>query len=170
MPAINSATSSTVISSIQELVNTAAGGNNGDIQFNSSGALGGSNNLTWNFASSVLSILGSITLTGLLNGLTLQTPTGNSTVTQTIASGTAVLGTSPISGTSSASVVTKTATGVLSTDSIIWSFNAAPSTGYVSGLFIQAYVTTGNVNFLVTNPTAGSLTPAAATLNWSVIR
>jgi hypothetical protein len=87
-----------------------------------------------------------------------------------IASGTATLGTSPISATSSASVVTVAAGAVIATDSIEWSFNAAPGVGYVSGLFIQPYVTPGNVNFLVTNPTAGSLTPAAATLNWDVIR
>jgi hypothetical protein len=35
---------------------------------------------------------------------------------------------------------------------------------------VLSYVTPGNVNFLVVNPTAGGLTPAAATLNWEVIR
>lgn len=58
----------------------------------------------------------------------------------------------------------------LSTDTISWAFNAAPGTGYTSGLNVLAYVTANNVNFLVCNPTAGSLTPAAATLNWRVIR
>jgi len=105
-----------------------------------------------------------------INGLTFPTAAGSAAVAQLIASGTAVLGTSPISSTSSATAVTVLAAGVTTTDSIEWSFNAAPVTGYVSGLFVQAYVTAGNVNFVVTNPTAGSLTPAAATLNWRVVR
>jgi hypothetical protein len=169
-PAINSASTSTIISSLQEFVNTAAGGPNGSIQFNNSGALGGTNSLTWNFGGSVLSVLGSFTVTGTVNGLTLPTATGNATVAQVIASGTAALGTSPVAGTNSAPVVTVAATGVLATDSISWSFNAIIGSGYVQGLVVQTYVTAGNVNFLVTNPTAGSLTPSAATVNWKVIR
>lgn len=106
----------------------------------------------------------------IVNGLTFPTASGSAVVGQLVASGTAVLGTGAIGGTSSATVVTVSATGVVSTDSIEWAFNAAPGTGYTSGLFVQVYVTSGNVNFVVTNPTAGSLTPAAATLNWRVIR
>ncbi len=91
-------------------------------------------------------------------------------VPQVIASGTAALGTTAISATSCATVVTTAATGVATTDAIGWSFNAAPGTGYTAGLYVLPYVTSGNVNFLVCNPTAGSLTPAAATLNWRVLR
>ena len=93
--------------------------------------------------------------------------------TQTIASGTAALGTTAISSGACASVVTMAATGVLTTDAIGWSFNAAPPGGYngTGGvLAIQPYVTGGNVNFLVCNPTASSITPSAATLNWRVVR
>ena len=61
-------------------------------------------------------------------------------------------------------------TGTLTTDSVKWSFNAVPGTGYTAGLQVLNYVTVNAVNFLVCNPTAGSLTPAAATLNWEVIR
>lgn len=75
-----------------------------------------------------------------------------------------------IGATSSDTVVTVAASGVLSTDSIERAFNAAPVTGYTSGLFVQVYVTSGNVNFVVTNPTAGGLAPAAATINWKVVR
>lgn len=86
----------------------------------------------------------------------------------TVSSGTAVLGTSAISANTCATVVTTSATGVATTDTIIWSFSATPGTGYTSGLYILSYTTANNVNFLVCNPTAGSLTPAAATLNWRV--
>jgi len=91
-------------------------------------------------------------------------------LTKTITSGTSAMGTGAITAGTCATVVTTTATGTLTTDSIKWSFNAAPGTGYTAGLNILNYVTANNVNFLVCNPTAGSLTPAAATLNWSVTR
>jgi hypothetical protein len=87
-----------------------------------------------------------------------------------IASGTSSLGTGAISATTCATVVTTAATNTATTDAIEWAFNAAPGTGYTSGVHVLAYPTSGNVNFLVCNPTAGSLTPAAATLNWKVIR
>ena len=88
----------------------------------------------------------------------------------TIASGTSVLGTSAIASGSCAAAVTTGATGAATSDSIAWAFNAAPGAGYTSGLTILPYVTAGNVNFLVCNPTAGSVTPAAATLNWRIVR
>jgi hypothetical protein len=89
---------------------------------------------------------------------------------KTIASGTSILGTSPISAKTCATVVTSSAAGVDATDVISYSFNAAPSGAYTAGLFIQSYVTPGNVSFLVCNPTASSLTPPAAALNWRVNR
>ena len=87
-----------------------------------------------------------------------------------IASGTATLGTTAIGAGAAATVVSATATSALSTDKIAWNFNSSPGSGYTSGLYVLAYITAGNVNFLVINPTAGSLTPAAATLNWMVLR
>lgn len=62
-PSVNAASTSTVISTVQEIVSTAAGGSNGNVQFNSGGALAGSNNFDWNNVASVLSITGSLTLT-----------------------------------------------------------------------------------------------------------
>src|SRR6185369_8844523 len=55
------------------------------------------------------------------------------TLTQTIASGTSALGTSSISTASCATVVTTSATGVASTDAIIWVPNGSIKavTGYV---------------------------------------
>ncbi len=94
-------------------------------------------------------------------------------VPQVIASGTAALGTAAIAATNCATVVTVGATGVATTDSIAFSLNAT-ATGYTSatgsGLNILAVPTAGNVNFYVCNPTAASITPAAATLNWRVLR
>jgi hypothetical protein len=89
---------------------------------------------------------------------------------QRIASGTATLGTAVIPANTTATVVTVAAASVLATDAIEWSFNTAPGVGYTEGCFVLAWVSAGNVNFAVVNPTAASRTPAAATLNWRVIR
>jgi hypothetical protein len=87
-----------------------------------------------------------------------------------IASGTATLPTGALPANTSSAATTVAGAGILATDAIEWSFNAAPGTGYTEGVFVAAYPTAGNVNFIQTNPTAGSRTPAAATLNWRVIR
>lgn len=94
-----------------------------------------------------------------------------------IASGTAALGTSAIASGASATVVTVAATGVTTTDEIIWCFNSNPNgvTGYnaasITGcLTITVYPTANNVNFLVSNSTLASITPGALTLNWQVVR
>jgi len=90
--------------------------------------------------------------------------------TRTIAVGTSTLGTTLIAAKSCSTVVTIPATGVITTDVVSYSFNGAPSGAYTAGLVIQSYVTPGNVNFLVCNPTANSLLPSSATLNWRVVR
>lgn len=93
-----------------------------------------------------------------------------------IASGTSALGTSSISSGACATVVTTSATGALTTDSITWTPNADISgvTGYApvstGALMIYPYPTADNVNFKVCNPTASSITPGAVTLNWRIIR
>ena len=98
------------------------------------------------------------------------------TVTYSIASGTSALGTSAISSATCATVVTTSATGTTTTDAIIATFNADPTstTGYsasASGMLtIIAYPTTNNVNFKVCNNTGSSITPGAVTLNWRVTR
>lgn len=100
-----------------------------------------------------------------------------STSTQTIASGTATLGTSAISSGSCASVVSVAASGVLTTDTIKYTPNADPTstTGYGASssgavLSVYAYPTSGYVNFKVCNSTSGSITPGSMTLNWEVTR
>lgn len=94
----------------------------------------------------------------------------------TIASGATAMGTSAISPNVCATVVTVSATGVLSTDVIGWTPNADVSgtTGYgksaTDGLIIYPYPTADNVNFAVCNATGTSITPGAITLNWRVVR
>lgn len=104
-----------------------------------------------------------------------DTTLGGGTMTATIGSGTAALGTSAITSGSCAAVVTVSATGVATTDTITWVFNADPTstTGYnpsTGVLTIFVYPTANNVNFKVCNTTAGSITPGAVTLNWRVVR
>jgi len=92
-----------------------------------------------------------------------------------IASGTSALGTVSISDGACATVVTSTATGTLTTDTINWGFNSDPTgvTGYspVGDLvYIVAYPSADNVNFKVCNKSGSAVTPGAITLNWSVLR
>jgi hypothetical protein len=108
---------------------------------------------------------------------TFTFPNASATIPQTIlATTTAVLGTSPISGNSCASVVTVSATGVATTDTITWAPNADISavTGYgagsTDGLKIYPYPTADNINFKVCNGTSSSITPGAVTLNVAVYR
>ena len=101
----------------------------------------------------------------------------NSGVTPAIiVSGTATMGTSPISANSCARAVTIAATGTLTTSRIIATTNANISgiTGYgymsTDGLKIYVYPTAGNVNFQVCNPTSSSITPGSAIgINYLVI-
>ena len=113
------------------------------------------------------------------SALTYNTSThafGCNTTTVTIASGTATLGTSAISSGTCATTVTVAGTGVATTDAIIADFSADPTatTGYAPTaagiLTIIKFPTSGNVNFIVCNNTAASITPGAVTLNWRVTR
>lgn len=95
--------------------------------------------------------------------------TGWNAAAVVIGSGTASMPTGLLTTNTCATAVTVASTNVLATDSIKWSYNAAP--GSPDGLLtITAYVTAGNVNFLQCNPTSASQTPVAATINWEVIR
>lgn len=98
-----------------------------------------------------------------------QTLTNKSTsagpLTGTVASGTATMTTAAITAGNCGTTVTVAATNVLTTDTITWAFNAAPA-GSNSGLV--AWPTAGNVNFAYCPNSAE--TPAAATINWKVIR
>lgn len=80
--------------------------------------------------------------------------------------GTATMGTAAIAAGTCAPVVTVAATGVVTTDTISWSYNS----GTYTFLTVGPYATAGNVNFLICNSTANSVTPPAVTLNWRVVR
>jgi hypothetical protein len=102
-----------------------------------------------------------------------QLPIGT---TATVANGIATLGTSLIGSGACASVVTVSATGVLTTDNIMADFNGDPTgvVGYQPSangtLTIFKYPTANNVNFKVCNNTGAGITPGAITLNWRVPR
>jgi hypothetical protein len=66
--------------------------------------------------------------------------------------------------------VTVGATGVLTTDTIDFARNAAATIGNGGGLTLNAWPTAGNVNFNYCNSAAGTITPTAMTVNWSVRR
>jgi hypothetical protein len=88
-------------------------------------------------------------------------------------SGSVSLGTGAITSGACATAVTSSQTGMASTDSLSWAFNADPTgvTGYspsTSGMLtIVAYPTTNTANFKVCNNTASSITPGAITLNFA---
>lgn len=98
------------------------------------------------------------------------------TVTYTIASGAKALATGAISSAACTSAQTATATGTVTTDTVMASFNGDPTavTGYVplttGMLTIIAYPTADTVNFKVCNNTNASITPGAVTINWRVSR
>ena len=75
-----------------------------------------------------------------------------------------------------ATVISVAATGVVSTDVIIFTPNASIKavTGYVpastGGFSITAYPTSGYVNFEACNWTAGTVDPGSITVNWMVMR
>jgi len=93
-----------------------------------------------------------------------------------IASGSTAMGTSSIASGNCATVVTVSATGVLTSDTITYTPAADPTgvTGYAvsatGSLYIWAYPTANNVNFKVCNNTSGALVPSALTINWQVRR
>lgn len=124
---------------------------------------------------------GTITLqpvTGALGTTTLTMPAavGTGRVAQVIASGAKALATGAISSATCTSAQTDTATGAATTDTIIVTFSADPTstTGYAAsasgGLHIVSYPTADTANFKVCNNTGSSVTPGAVTLNWRIIR
>ena len=91
-------------------------------------------------------------------------------------SGTFTMATSAITSGTCATVVTVSAPGVLTTDTVTASFNGDPTgiTGFVpsaSGILTEyVYPTANNVNIAECNFTSGSITPGAHTFNWRVAR
>jgi len=92
------------------------------------------------------------------------------TTTTTVVSGTSTLGSSSIAAATCHSVVTTPATGVAATDAITWSYASEPSGSTDGKLILNAYPTSGNVNFMLCNPTASALVPTGLVVNWRVLR
>jgi hypothetical protein len=122
--------------------------------------------------------VGSITGLGTGVGTALAANTGVAgAFGVVVAKGAAVLGTAAIASGANATTVTVAAAGVATTDVIDWGFQLNPNavTGYNAAsttgcLVITCFPTAGNVNFVISNPTAASITPGALTLNWTVMR
>jgi hypothetical protein len=91
-------------------------------------------------------------------------------IPQTIASGTAAMTTAGILTGACGTTVTVAATGVLTTDVIDVTRNAAATIGNGGGLTLNAWPTAGNVNFNYCNSSGGTITPTAMTINWRVAR
>lgn len=113
--------------------------------------------------------------TGVATALAVNTNTAGA-FGVLIAKGTATINPGALaSGSCSSAIDGGTATGVATTDSIEYSFNADPTaaTGY-SGVgtlvTLYKYPTADHVNFKVCNWTGSSITPASVTLNWRVAR
>lgn len=116
---------------------------------------------------------GLATLTaGVLGSVTA--PTG--AVTGTIASGSIALATAAIGSGVCATEQTVTATGVLTTDVVMASFNQDVSavTGFTASvngtLRVDVYPKANQVGLRVCNATAASISPGAVTLNFRVVR
>lgn len=91
-------------------------------------------------------------------------------VAQTVASGTASMTTALIASGACGTTVTVSATNAATTDTIVTARNAAATNSNGGQLIMNAWPTSGNVNFNYCNPGAGNVTPGAATINWKVIR
>ena len=107
--------------------------------------------------------------------ITANFPTGAGTspaLSATVASGTQALNTASITTATCDGGVAATATGTVSTDRVIWSFNAAPTATNKYGAFLVVYAvpSTNTVTFYTCNPSATTSTPTAMTVNFSVVR
>jgi hypothetical protein len=93
--------------------------------------------------------------------------------TITLPSGTAI-GNGTKYGASSSTPLTKTCTGLITSDNIQLDFNADPTstTGYTPGasLSVVKYPTSNTINVYLVNNTASSITPSSAVVNYHVWR
>lgn len=111
------------------------------------------------------------TITG--NLLCVNALGGSCTPNPTIAAGSMSLPTAAVGANScSATATTATATGALATDAVAWSFSGDVTgvTGYGGGVALKpkVWTTANTVNVKLCNETAASITPGAASINWSI--
>lgn len=111
-----------------------------------------------------------------LRGNAMAAAAGDATIGQVIAHGAKALDFASTATGACATVITDTATGTASTDTIIFNANASIKavTGFVpaatGGFSIAAYPTTDTVNFEACNWTSGTVDPGSITVNWKVVR
>lgn len=129
---------------------------------------------TWTFPAAGTLVNTAVTSLPSLNSANGTTIPASATLTQTIASGAQALGTAAIAA-GATTTLTVSASGVLSTDVVIFTPNANISsvTGYgtsTPGLGISIDPSANNINIRVSNYAATSITPGALTINWRVVR
>lgn len=106
---------------------------------------------------------------------TFTFPNASATISYTVASGTKALDTDAIL-TTECDTMTAAATGTLSTDTVTWVPNAdiTAVTGYepltTGKLYLEVWPSADTVNIKVCNPTSGTVTPGAVSINWRVAR
>ena len=100
--------------------------------------------------------------------VTFQDMTG--TLPLIIANGVATLGNSSIPANTCNTAVTTAASNALPSDTVSWSYASAPSSTTDGKLVLNTYITAGNINFELCNPTAGALVPTGLVVNWKVLR
>lgn len=87
-----------------------------------------------------------------------------------VATGTSAMTTAGITTGACGTTVTTAATNALTTDTIAFTRNAAPTNANGGNLILNSWTTAGNVNWNYCNPSAGTVTPTAMTVNWAVMR
>jgi hypothetical protein len=136
---------------------------------------GNDGTLSFGAAGKTLTINNSIAFTGT-DAAVYTLPNATSTIPRVVASGAKALATGAVASATCTSAQTDAATGTLTTDAVIVSFNGDPTavTGYVplttGMLTIIVYPTADTFNAKVCNNTASSITPGAITLNYRIVR
>jgi hypothetical protein len=150
---------------------TNPGGTSNQIQWNHNGVFAG---FTMSGDCTLTASTGAITCLKS-NGVSFGSNAFLSNGVQNIFSGSSALGTSPISSATCA-LTSVTATGLLTSDVIITTFNSDPTgtTGFIpstSGILtVIIYPTANTINIKVCNNTSSSITPGSVTVNLKVIR
>lgn len=120
--------------------------------------------------------LSTVIISGPTSNRTYTLPDADSTLTRTVTSGSQSLATTAISSATCGAAQTITASSVLSTDTVVATFNGDPTgiTGFVPSttgmLTIIFYAGPDKLNFKYCNNTAGTITPGSVSVNWRVTR
>lgn len=135
---------------------------------------GNDGTLSFGAASKTLTVNNSLAFSGT-DGSTYTMPGSSATIPQVVASGTLALSTGAIT---SATCVdnTATATNALTSDALEITFASDPTgvTGYApstgGSLWMAPWFAAGVLHVKQCNPSSGSITPSALSLNWRLVR